>query len=80
MVNKWIQKAHVKKGALSRQLGIPIEEDIPISILQDIKRKEVGDIVNLPRKGNEVFVRRVKVTKLLKRRAQLALNLKRINR
>lgn len=32
---KWIQKLHLKKGALHRQLGIPVGERIPDSTLRE---------------------------------------------
>lgn len=75
MKRKWIQSAlrNSKKGALSRQLGIPIEENIPISLLEDIIRRENKEIIYY--KG-----RRIVVTPLLTRRANLALNLKKMKR
>lgn len=30
MAEKWIQKAHIKKGALSKKLGVPEEKNIPM--------------------------------------------------
>lgn len=70
--NKWIQSAKPKKGALSRQLKIPVSENIPIGILVSIMHTEIGKYVYTPRKGY------IKVTKLLKKRANFALNVKRI--
>lgn len=32
--DKWIQKMHMKKGALHRALGVPSDEDIPVKKLQ----------------------------------------------
>lgn len=34
MVSKWIQKAHIKKGALHAQMGIPQGQKIPAEKLQ----------------------------------------------
>ena len=34
MAGKWIQKAHIKKGALHRQLGVPAGKKIPAGKLQ----------------------------------------------
>jgi len=34
-VKRWIQKVHLKKGALHRQLGIPIDEIIPLAVLKE---------------------------------------------
>jgi len=36
---KWIQKAKIKKGALSKQLGVPEKKDIPISKLKAAAKK-----------------------------------------
>ena len=77
MAKKWIQEAGVKSGALSRQLGIPEEQNIPFTLLEDIVGAEPGDVVVNPTKvGN----RRIHVTALLKKRANFALNVKRIKR
>lgn len=72
---QWIQSAIRKgrKGALSRQLGIPVKENIPITWLRVISRTMIGSYAYNPTtlgKGN------VKVTRLLKRRAVRALTLK----
>jgi hypothetical protein len=37
---KWIQKAHLKTGALSKTLGIPEKKDIPMSILRKEKKSK----------------------------------------
>ena len=34
MAEKWIQKAHIKKGALSKKLGVPEEKNIPVAKLK----------------------------------------------
>lgn len=71
---KWIQKAKPKKGALSRQLGIPESENIPFTLLSLIKQSPIGTKIHNPTiKGKKVIT----VTKLLKQRANLALTLKR---
>jgi len=74
---KWIQKAGIKKGALSRQLDIPIEKDIPMRLLDKIVRAKAGDVITNPSKLGK---RRIKVTHLLERRAILERNLKRMKR
>jgi hypothetical protein len=74
-IKKWIQKAGLKKGALSRQLGIPEKENIPFSFLDEIVRSPIGSVVVNPTTAGK---KRIKVTLLLKRRAVMALNLKRI--
>jgi len=68
-MTKWIQKAVKKKGALHRQLGIPEGKPIPVSLLKKIAKAEIGSKVA----GK-------KVTHLLKRRAVLALTLKRLSK
>ena len=74
---KWIQKAGIKKGALSRQLDIPIEKDIPMRLLDKIVRAKAGDVITNPSKLGK---RRIKVTHLLERRAILARTLKRLHK
>ena len=75
--SKWIQKTGLKKGALSRQLGIPERENIPITLLEKIRKAPIGSTIRNPTtKGKRL----IKVTRLLKKRAVLALTLKRIRR
>ena len=73
MTQKWIQKANLKKGALHRQLGIPQDEKIPVTLLKKIKKAKIGETITNPTKKGK---RKIKVTQLLKRRANLALTLK----
>lgn len=73
----WIPKIDMKKGALSRQLGIPEEENIPISLLGKIKTAKIGTTVKNPTKKGK---RKIKVTRLLKKRAVLAHTLKKIGK
>jgi len=73
----WIQSAIKKKGALSRELGIPIEKNIPISLLEKIRNAKIGSTITNPTKTGK---RRIKVTRLLKKRAVLALTLKRLRK
>ena len=79
MKKKWIQSAlsKHKPGSLSHQLQIPVKENIPFTLLEKIKTTPIGKIIINPTKSGK---RRIKVTKLLKQRAVLALNLKRIKR
>lgn len=73
--NFWIPK--IKKGALSRQLGIPEDAIIPMPLLERIKNTPVGSEVS-----NQwgIGKRYIKVTTLLKKRAVLAHTLKRMGR
>jgi hypothetical protein len=76
-INKWIQKARPKKGVLSKQLGIPKEKNIPMSLLNKIIKSKVGEkVINPTMVGNKV----IKITSKLERRAILARNLKNIKR
>jgi hypothetical protein len=42
-VKRWIQKIPIKKGALHRQLGIPIDKIIPLAVLKKAS-KEPGKL------------------------------------
>ena len=77
MVIKWIQKIHLKKGVLHRQLGIPQDTKIPVSLLNKIIAAKPGDVITNPSgKGRK----RIKVTRVLEKRANLARNLKNISK
>ena len=65
MTHKFIQRANLKKGALSRQLGVPIKKNIPITLLNKIIKAKAGDTIRNP---TSVGKRRIKVTRLLERR------------
>lgn len=73
MVNKWIQKTGIKRGALSRQLGIPERKNIPMPLLNKIVAAKPGQKVKYNKKS-------YKVTRLMERRAIMARNLKRLRR
>lgn len=77
MTNKFIKKIGIKKGALSRQLGIPIKRKIPIILLNRIISARAGQTIKNPSKTGRRFI---KVTRLLERRAILARNLKNFRR
>ena len=77
MVKKWIQKAVNKPGTLHRQLDIPKDEKIPMTLLNRIIKAKAGDVIINPTK---VGKSKIKVTRLLEERAILARNLKRIVR
>lgn len=59
----------LKEGALSKQLGIPVEKNIPKILLRKIDKAEVGTKVMLP-SGKEI-----KVTPLLHKRVRFVLNI-----
>lgn len=74
---KWIQKIHLKKGALHKELGISEDEKIPISLLNKIISVKPGDTITNP---TSVGRKKIKVTKRLEKRANLAKNLKKISK
>ncbi|MAG02785.1 hypothetical protein CMI42_05590 [Candidatus Pacearchaeota archaeon] len=74
---KFIAGAVEKPGTLHRQLGIGIDGKIPFTLLRAIMRAEVGDQVKNPSKSGK---RVIFVTRLLKKRANLAINLKNISK
>jgi hypothetical protein len=73
MVNKFIQTVGMKKGSLSRQLGIPEKKNIPITLLNKVIKAQAGETIINPTKSGK---RIIKVTRLIERRAILAKNLK----
>lgn len=74
MVRRFIKKAIKRPGALSRQLKIPIKKNIPMTLLNKIVKAKAGQTIRNPTK---IGKRRIKVTRLLERRAILARTLKR---
>ena len=70
---RWIQKAKIKKGALHSQLSVPQNKDIPVTLLKKIKSATTGRTISNPTKTGK---RRIKVTTLLKRRVNFALNVR----
>jgi len=58
-------------------LQIPIKDNIPFTLLEKIRTTPIGKTITNPTKKGK---RRIKVTAFLKKRAVLALNLKRIRR
>lgn len=66
-------KLNLKKGSLSRMLGIPEKDNIPLTLLRKIVKTECGRTIKNPTKSGK---RRIKVTRLLKKRALFALTMK----
>jgi len=68
---RWIQSALKKHvpGSLHRQLEVPTSKKIPNTLLSKIKGTKVGSTIHNPTSTGK---RRIKVTRLLKRRAVLA--------
>ena len=71
----WIQEAIRKgrEGALSRQLGIPVKDNILVALLRAIKYADIGEMVHNPTTKGKSWI---KVMRLLKRRSVIALTLK----
>ena len=63
------KKITIKKGALSKQLGIPIEKDIPKSLLWKLDKMKIGE-------STEYKGKSIKISRLLKQRVSLAITLK----
>ena len=63
------KKITIKKGALSHQLGIPIDKDIPKSLLWKLDKMKIGEETDY--KG-----KKLKISRLLKQRVSLAITLK----
>jgi len=72
----WISESapHLNEGALSHQLGIPVKDKIPTTLLERIVDVPIGSRVENP---TEQGRRRFKVTRKLKQRALWALNVRR---
>lgn len=68
----WMQGLNINKGALSRALGIPEEEDIPMSVLKDKKRE-----LSKKAEGDKKLSKR-ELTLL--RRINLAINFKKMKK
>ena len=77
MTHRFIQNIKLKKGALGRQLNIPIKKNIPVTLLDKIIGAKAGQTIINPTK---VGKKRIKVTRILERRAILARTLKKLKR
>jgi hypothetical protein len=69
MAERWIQHANIRRGALHRQLGYPMTQNIPLPALQRIQKQATGTHVRTP-KGS------LTITTKMKRRANFALNIR----
>ena len=73
-VTFWAQKAMGRKpGALHRQLGIPQEQKIPVTLMRRILAADTGDMVKNPTK---VGRRAYRVTTLMQRRVNPVLTMR----
>lgn len=77
MAEKWVRfKAKEPKHPLRRQLGIPDNRQVPITLLEAIAKAPVGSTVKNP---TSVGHPTVKVTALAKERAEKTVTLMRAN-
>ena len=77
MKKKWIQNSLEEHGSLHKQLEIPESKKIPVALLDKILNANIGKTIVNPSKTGK---RRIKVSRLLKKRANLAKNLKKISK
>lgn len=77
MVVKWIQKAIKRPGSLHRSLGIPKDKKIPVVLMRRIVSAKAGDVITNP---TGVGRKKIKVTRRLEQRANMALNLRRLKK
>jgi len=70
---KWIQDVVEprERGRFHKQLGISVKARIPKTLVKKIVATDIGETVQNPTK---VGKRRIKVTRLVKQRANFALN------
>ena len=78
-VNKWMSKAfqNAGTGLLHKMLGVSPKEKIPLTFLQAIVDTEIGKVAHNPTTTGSKMVR---VTVLMKRRANALLNADRANK
>jgi len=74
----WMQKALRRKpGALHRQLGIPRDKNIPVTLMRRILAADTGDVVKNP---TQVGKRRYRVTTLMQQRVNPVLTVRKLRR
>jgi len=66
-------EVEINKGALHRQLGIPEEKNIPMTLLNKLKKMEIGE--EFEQNG-----KKMKMTRGLKRRVVLGITLKKMKK
>lgn len=78
-VNKWLQQAFKEhtKDAMHRMLKTPKSETLSFTFLQTIVDTPIGKVAYNP---TQIGIPKIKVTRLVKARANLALNAKRIGK
>lgn len=77
MTEYWMQKAFAgKKCSLHKMLKIDCEKKIPITLLEKIRKTEIGDTAHNP---TQTGAKTIKVTKKLKMKSVAALNARRVS-
>jgi len=73
MKELWMKEAfkNAGKGVFHRQLGIPVSQTIPLTLLEAIRNTEIGMIARNPTKMGKKYIH---VTTLVKKRAVALLN------
>ena len=64
--------AKLKRVALHKQMGIPMDKKIPVTLLRKIKNTKLGKTIKNPTKTGR---KKYKVTRLLKERVVQVINL-----
>ena len=59
MTKKFIQKIHLKRGSLSKQLNISEKEDIPFTLLDKIIKAKAGNIIKNPTKTGKSRIKEI---------------------
>lgn len=79
VVDNWLKEAFKKhtEGAMHRMLKTPKAENLSFTFLQTIVDTPIGKIAYNP---TQIGIPKIKVTRLVKARANLALNAKRIGK
>lgn len=73
MKDYWVKNIRLKKGTLHKQLGIDKDKKLPVSLLKKILHSKAGKKISNNKKT-------IRITPLLKKRVNLALNLKKMKK
>ena len=77
IVKRFIKRAEARRGELGKQIGIAKKDNIPVTLLNKIIASKPGETISNPTK---IGKRRIRITRLMERRAILARNLRRSSR
>lgn len=76
-MTNFIQALHLKKGGLKKELGIPFTKKVPKTVLNKIVHTDIGNTIPNP---THLGHKKIKVTRLLDERANLALTLRELEK